>query len=108
MDWDYANPIDILDGLPVVCKTGLINIAKDGTMVIDRNNGIGFRLGYYIIPPKQFIREDLLLSITTKDWFDLDMFEDFKRAYYIGCKVAGIQPVKQLKEVANHKLDLSC
>lgn len=100
MNWDMANPIDILEGFPIICKIGQISIAKDGTLLIDRNIGIGYRLSYYIIRPEKFGRADLILSITTKDWFDFDVFEDFKRAYFIGCCISGIHPVEQSKEIA--------
>lgn len=100
-DWDKPTPTDNLEGFPIVCKTGRIGIAMDGSLLIDRNMGIGYVMSHYVINSEKLIKEDLLLSITSKEWFDLDMFEDFKRAYYISCKIAGIQPVKQLKGAVN-------
>lgn len=102
-DWDRPTPVDNLEGFPIVCKTGRIGIAMDGSLVIDRNMGIGYLISCYVVSPEKFVKEDLLLSITSKEWLDLDMFEDFKRAYYIGCRIAGIPPVKQLKEAVNQE-----
>lgn len=97
-------PIDTIEGFAVICKSGKINIAKDGTLLIDRNTGIGYCLSYYIICPNRFNDSNLLLSLIDKKWFDDETLEDFKRAYYIGCRIAGIIPAQQLKEEATPKL----
>ena len=103
-DWNEMMPIDTMDGFAVICKSGRINIAKDGTLLIDRNTGIGYCLSYYIISPNRFNDSNLLLSLTGKKWFDEETLEDFKRAYYIGCRVACIFPAQQLKEEVTPKL----
>ena len=103
-DWDEIGPIETIEGFPVICKSGRINIAKDGTLLIDRNTGTGFCLSYYIICPDKFIDSNLLLSMVDKKWFDDEILEDFKRAYYIGCRIAGISPAHQLKEESAPKL----
>lgn len=99
-DWNDVPPIDVIDGFQIICKTGNFSIAKDGTLFIDCNNGIGYRLSHYIICPDKFEEPNLLLSMTEKAWFDDEMYENFKRAYFIGCRIASIQPVRQLKKVA--------
>ena len=103
-DWNEIMPIDTIEGFAVICKSGKINIAKDGTLLIDRNTGIGYCLSYYIICPNRFNDSNLLLSLIDKKWFDDETLEDFKRAYYIGCRIAGIIPAQQLKEEATPKL----
>lgn len=103
-DWNEMMPIDTIEGFAVICKSGRINIAKDGTLLIDRNTGIGYCLSYYVICPNRFNDSNLLLSLTDKKWFDGETLEDFKRAYYIACRIAGILPAQQLKEEASPKL----
>lgn len=97
-DWNDVLPIDVIDGFQIICKTGNFSIAKDGTLLIDRNNDIGYRLSHYIIRPDKFEDPNLLLSMTEKAWFDDEMYEDFKRAYFIGCRIASILPMRQLKK----------
>lgn len=97
-NWNESKPIEMIESFPIICKIGNICIGRDGTLVIDRNNGIGYKLSHYIIRPDQFEEPNLLLSLTTKKWFDKEMYENFKRAYYVGCKLAEIYPMKQLKE----------
>ena len=96
-DWNEMSPIDIIEGFSIICRVGTIIIGTDGTLLIDRNNGIGYKLSHYIICPDKFEEPNLLLTLTSKQWFDDEMYEDFKRAYFIGCKIAGIYPMKQLK-----------
>lgn len=103
-DWNEMMPIDTIEGFAVICKAGRINIAKDGTLLIDRNTGIGYCLSYYVICTNRFNDSNLLLSLTDKKWFDDETLEDFKRAYYIACSIAGILPAQQLKEEASPKL----
>lgn len=103
-DWNEMKPIDSFDGFQIICKTGKINIAKDGTLLIDRNTGSGFCLSYYVISPDKFEDANLILSMMDRKWFDDEIFEDLKRAYYIGCRIAGIYPVQQLKDLATPKL----
>lgn len=97
MDWNELQPVEEIEGFQIVCKTGQISIAKDGTLLIDRDIGIGYRLNRYIIRPDKFDNPNLLLAISSRDWFDYDIFEDFKTAYYIGCRIAGVLPTEQLK-----------
>lgn len=99
-DWNEMKPIDVIEGFQIICKTGKINIAKDGSLLIDRNTGNGYCLSYYVICPDKFEDSNLLLSMTDKKWFDDEILEDFKRAYYIGCRIAGIYLVQQLKDIA--------
>lgn len=99
-DWNKMKPIDAIEGFQIICKTGKINIAIDGTLLIDRNTGSGYCLSYYVICPDKFDDSNLLLSMTDKKWFDDEILEDFKRAYYIGCRIAGIYPTQQLKDIS--------
>lgn len=97
-EWNEIEPIDIIDGFPIICKNGRVNIAKNGTLLIDRNTGSGYCLSHYVISPDKFADSRLLLSMTEKKWFDDEILEDFKRAYFIGCRIVGIYPVQQLKD----------
>lgn len=100
-DWNEMEPIDIIDDFPIISKTGRINIAKDGTLLIDRNTGSGYCLSYYVISPDKFADSRLFLSIIEKDWFDDETLEDLKRAYFIGCRIVGVYPVQQVKDKIN-------
>lgn len=97
-DWNEMEPIDIIEGFPIICRLGTVSIGRDGTLLIDRNNGIGYKLSHYVIRPDKFEEPTLLLALTAKQWFDDEMYEDFKRAYFIGCKIADIYPMRQLKK----------
>ena len=97
MDWNELQPVEEIEGFQIVCKTGQISIAKDGTLLIDRNIGIGYRLNRYIIRPDKFDNPNLLLAISSRDWFDYDMFEDFKTAYYIVCRLLREKNTDKLK-----------
>lgn len=99
-DWNNMKPIDAIEGFQIICKMGKINIAINGTLLIDRNTGSGYCLSYYVICPDKFEDSNLLLSMTDKKWFDDEILEDFKRAYYIGCRIAGIYPTQQLKDIS--------
>lgn len=99
-DWNNMKPIDVIEGFQIICKMGKINIAINGTLLIDRNTGSGYCLSYYVICPDKFDDSNLLLSMTDKKWFDDEILEDFKRAYYIGCRIAGIYPTQQLKDIS--------
>lgn len=100
-DWNEMAPIDIIDGFPIISKTGRINIAKDGTLLIDRNTGSDYCLSYYVISPDKFADSRLFLSIIEKNWFDSETLEDLKRAYFIGCRIVGVYPVQQVKDKIN-------
>lgn len=53
--------------------------------------------GVYEIDRELMKESDLILHLCDKEWFDERCYEDFKRAYFIGCKMARIKPVKQIK-----------
>lgn len=97
-DWNNVTPIDIIEGFPIICKIGRVSLSKDGIILIDRNKGLGYRLTPLIIRPDEFEDSSLLYRLTTKEWFDDELFEDFKRAYFICCKLAEIHPMRQISD----------
>ena len=55
-----------------------------------------------VIYPEMLRDFDLILKFSQREWFTEKAYEDFKRAYFIACKVAGITPRQQIREY-NHK-----
>lgn len=96
-DWNSPSAIDVIEGFQILYRDGAISISRDGSLIIDRNNGIGFKLSHYVIRPEQFEEPNLLCILTTKEWFDDEMYESFKRCYFLACKIADIYPMRQLK-----------
>ena len=95
--WEIFTPINIIEGYDIICEIGLICISFEGALIIDRNYGSGKQLSPYIIQPQDLLDPYLLLGLTKKEWFDKEMFDDFKRAYFVACKIIDVKPVTQLK-----------
>lgn len=95
--WTVPTPLEVVESLPILCKNGRVRIAFEGHIILDRNDGTFEEIGYHIIPPNKFSDKYLLAKLTKKSWFDSILYEEFKRAYLIGCKLAGIHPVEQEK-----------
>ena len=96
-DWSMPNPICHIGKHKVLLKMGRIFVSFDGDIIMDRNDGSFERLGYYFIEPEMLERGDLISGLTAKDWFDDELFEDFKRCYPLACGLTGRRPVLQLK-----------
>lgn len=96
-DWNEVAPIEFIENIPIICRIGAIYIGMDGSIAIDPNNGIGYKLNHYIIQSVCLDSTDIISRLLSKNWFDDLMYEDFKRAYLIACKLADIIPVKQEK-----------
>lgn len=97
-DWSSPNPICQIGKSQVLLKMGRIYISFDGEIIIDRNDGSFERLGYHFIEPEMLESCDLIKGLTAKEWFDDELFEDFKRCYPIACRLVGKMPIKQIKQ----------
>lgn len=96
-DWSTPNPICYIGKYKVLLKMGRISISFEGDIIMDRNDGSFERLGYHFIEPDMLERSDLISGLTEKDWFNDELFEDFKRCYPVACWLVGKKPVVQIK-----------
>lgn len=96
--WTVPTPLEVVESLPILCRNGRVRIAFDGHILLDRNDGTFKELGYHIIDPRKFSDKHLLAKLTRNSWFDNSLYEEFKRAYLIGCRLAGLHPVEQEKQ----------
>lgn len=95
--WTVPTPLEYVESLPILCKNGRVRIAFDGHIILDRNDGSFQEIGYHIIDPSKFSDKHLLAKLTQKSWFGNSLYEEFKRAYLIGCRLAGVHPIEQEK-----------
>lgn len=96
-DWDKPTPVRTIQDDPILLEMGKVAVAFDGTIWIN---------GHYDIAPDRLRGKDWILHLTEKLWFDTDMYEDFKRCYYIACKLSGQEPTHQIRsyhEIINKK-----
>lgn len=84
--------------MEIMCISGRIGIALDGHLILDRNNGSFEHIGYCTIEPEDLSDNSLMCRMTDKEWFDNEIYEDLKRAYPVACCLAGIAPVKQIRD----------
>ena len=96
-DWSRPNPVDKIDGIPILMKMGRASISFGGDIVLDRNDGTFLNIGYYVIEPDLFGYRYLIDLLIEKGWFNDELYEDFKRCYFITCRLVGKRPVKQIK-----------
>lgn len=96
-DWSRPNPVDRVEGLDILMKMGRASISFDGNIILDRNDGTYLNFGYYVIKPDLFGDSELIYHLTHKGWFNDELYEDFKRSYFIACCLVGKRPVKQIK-----------
>lgn len=96
-DWSRPNPLERIEGMDILMTMGRASVSFDGNIVLDRNDGTFLNLGYYVIEPDLFSDSDLIYHLTEKAWFNDELYEDFKRCYFIACRLVGKRPVKQLK-----------
>lgn len=96
-DWSAPNPICLIGKYKVLLKMGRIYISFDGDLILDRNDGTFETLGYHFIEPERLGSDNLISGLTEKEWFDDELFEDFKRCYPIACWIVGKMPVPQIK-----------
>lgn len=101
--WTVPTPIETVDTLPIICKNGRVRVAIDGHIILDRNDGSFNTIGNYVIEPAKFSDNHLIAKLTRKSWFDSNLYEEFKRAYLIGCRLAGMHPVEQ-ERIENNSL----
>lgn len=95
-DWNATIPLCYLGKHASICKQSNVHVSIEGTMILDPNNGLGFGQPPYIIEPYKLTNNDLLLHLSKEDWFDVEMFDAFKRMYVIACALANVEPVKQI------------
>lgn len=96
-DWSSPTPLDKIDGIDILMQMGRASVSFDGDIVLDRNDGTFLNIGYYVIEPDLFGDRDLIDHLTGKEWFNDELYEDFKRCYLIACRLVGKRPVKQIK-----------
>lgn len=96
-DWSRPAPLDKIDGIDILMKMGRASVSFDGDIVLDRNDGTFLNLGYYVIEPDLLGDSDLIDHLTEKEWFNDELYEDFKRCYLIACRLVGKRPVVQIK-----------
>lgn len=96
-DWSMPTPLDRIDGADILVKMGRASVSFDGDIVLDRNDGTFLNLGYYVIEPDSLGVSDLIDRLTEKEWFNDELYEDFKRCYLIACRLVGKRPVAQVK-----------
>lgn len=96
-DWSRPTPLDRIDGTDILVKMGRASVSFDGDIVLDRNDGTFLNLGYYVIEPDSLGVSDLIDRLTEKEWFNDELYEDFKRCYLIACRLVGKRPAAQVK-----------
>lgn len=115
-DWDNPTPIFQLvevanNNKPyadIICRIGnwVVSTKGDIAYLYRDDNMIESSEGYmgtedtYDIDNERLDEEDWIIHLTEKVWFTEQCFEDFKRAYFVACKIAGVKPVKQVKRYA--------
>ena len=109
-DWDKPTHLfQLLDNdkpfADIVCRIGKWAVSTEGDIayLYRDDNMINISDGYlgtydtYDIYNERLNEPDWILHLTGKDWFTEEVFEDFKRAYFVACKIAGVKPVVQKK-----------
>lgn len=97
-DWSIPAPIKEVDGMGIMCISGRVGVTLDGHLILDRNNGSFEYIGYCTVEPEDLSDNSLMCRMTDKEWFDNEIYEDFKRVYPVACCLAGIVPVKQIRD----------
>lgn len=108
-DWSRPTPIEIAtDGFYgtsflVIASFGGWLVTVDGDLIY---RGVEKPYEWYPIYDNQ-LREnendDWVLHLSEKEWFTTECYEDFKRAYFLACKIAGTEPEKQIRDYAERK-----
>lgn len=96
-DWSKPCPMGQVDGLSILMKMGRAAVSFEGHIVLDRNDGTFMNFGYHVINPDSLGNSRLMEHLTTKGWFNDELYEDFKRCYLIACCLVGKSPVKQVQ-----------
>ena len=101
-DWSAPTPISQIGEYKILITMERVSVAFDGTIIINRNDGSFRNIGYYQIDPLSLGNEYLIENLTTKDWFNDNVYESFKRCYRIACALVGRKPVNQVKQEIGH------
>lgn len=96
-DWSRPAPVDNTEGVDILLKMGRASVSFEGDILLDRNDGTFQSFGIYVIKPILLENSQLVNLLTKEKWFDDELYEDFKRCYLIACRLAGKQPVNQIK-----------
>ena len=96
-DWSTPSPIERIGSLDILLTMGRVAVTKDGGMLLDRNDGTFKNLGYHEIGANRLDDAHIIDRLTTKTWFNDEIYEDFKRCYLIACRLAGREPTIQIK-----------
>ncbi len=96
-DWSLPSPLEITEGMRIICRMGRILVSAYGDILLNKNDGSFSHQGYYVISHRKLEDPCIIQCLSQKEWFDAEMYEDFKRAYFIGCKIADTHPMKQLR-----------
>ena len=96
-DWSRPTPLMKIEGMDILITMGRAFVSFDGEIVLDRNDGTFRNLGFYVIEPDSLGFSTLINQLSEKEWFNDDLYEDFKRCYFIACLIVGERPVAQIK-----------
>lgn len=94
-DWNSITPETTIGGISILLKVRRMSLATNGVLLIDKDDGSFRDIGYYTINPNQFSNPILLKELTKKEWFDDNLFEDFKRFYKLACALVDLVPAIQ-------------
>lgn len=88
------------DEFEEIARFGSWLLTIDGDLIFF---GTEDRPCYYPICSNQLKQADWVLHLSEKGWFTTECYEDFKRAYFVACKIVGITPVKQIRNYPKRK-----
>ena len=104
-DWSVPTPLTIdrdwLYGTTheIICIFGSWHVTKDGDLIYV---GTKDKVNWYPIWSEQLTNanenDDWVLHLTEKAWFDDQCYEDFKRAFFVACKIAGAPQYIQIRD----------
>ena len=102
-DWDTPTPLTV-DRDPIygtihaiICVFGSWHVSIGGDLFCV---GVKGKPKWYPIMSEQLLGakiEDWILHLMHKGWFDDKCYEDFKRAYFVACKIAGAPHTAQIR-----------
>lgn len=104
-DWSVPTPLTIdrdwLYGTTheIICIFGSWHVTKEGDLIYV---GTKDKVNWYPIWSEQLTNanknDDWVLHLTGKAWFDDQCYEDFKRALFVACKIAGAPQYIQIRD----------
>ncbi|MDE6804434.1 MAG: hypothetical protein K2J29_07370 [Muribaculaceae bacterium] len=107
-DWDTPTPIRILtDWLygtkhEIICSFGHWHVEIDGSIIGACVSKKEEEPKWYPIWCSQLMdkngNDNWILHLSQKGWFNAESYENFKRAYFISCKILNVEPKKQIHD----------